>query len=72
LAIALFSTVLPIWLAARAVERLGAGKTAAMGTIGPVLTIFFGWVILSEPFSWLQVLGLALVVTGVSWVGKTK
>jgi len=72
LALAAMSTVLPVWLAARAVERMGPGRTAAMGTIGPVLTICFGWIILGEPFSWLQVVGLVFVVAGVSWVGRTK
>ncbi|GAB3250274.1 DMT family transporter [Chitinimonas naiadis] len=72
LAMALVSTVLPIWLAARAVERLGAGRAAAMGTIGPVLTIVFGWIILSEPFSLMQMLGLGLVLAGVSWISKAK
>ncbi|PHV13021.1 DMT family transporter [Chitinimonas sp. BJB300] len=72
LAMALFSTVLPIWLAARAVALLGAGKAAAMGTIGPVLTIVFGWMILAEPFSWAQLLGLGLVISGVSWISHSK
>ncbi|WP_374334590.1 DMT family transporter [Leeia sp.] len=70
IAMALISTVLPIWLAARAVARLGAGQTAALGTIGPALTIFFGWIILSEPFSWVQLLGLVLVVYGISRLQK--
>lgn len=72
LAMALFSTVLPIWLAARAVERLGASRAAAIGTIGPVLTIVLGWFILAEPFSWVQLAGLALVVGGVSWISRHK
>lgn len=72
LAMALVSTVLPIWLAARAVERLGPGRAAAMGTVGPVLTIVFGWIILNEPFSLMQLLGLGLVLAGVSWIGKAK
>ena len=71
-AMALVSTVLPIWLMAKAVERLGAGQTAAIGTLGPVLTIVFGWFILSEPFSLLQLLGLTLVVGGVTLLGRWK
>ncbi|GLR13757.1 multidrug DMT transporter permease [Chitinimonas prasina] len=72
LAMALVSTVLPIWLAARAVERLGASRAAAMGTVGPVLTIAFGWLILGEPFSLLQVVGLCLVLAGITWISKAK
>lgn len=71
-AMALVSTVLPIWLMAKAVERLGAGRTAAIGTFGPVLTIVFGWFILSEPFSLLQLLGLVLVVGGVTGIGRAR
>lgn len=69
---ALVSTVLPIWLAAMAVAKLGAGETAAIGSIGPALTIVFGWIILGETFSWMQMLGMLLVVGGVWWVGRAK
>lgn len=71
-AMAIVSTVLPIWLAAMAVERLGAGHTAAIGSLGPALTIVFGWIILGEAFSWMQLLGMGLVMGGVWWVGKAK
>lgn len=72
LAMAIISTVLPIWLAARAVERLGPAKAAALGTVGPVLTIAFGWVILGEPFSIAQLIGMVLVIGGVTWIGRSK
>lgn len=71
-AMALFSTVLPIWLAAKAVEKLGASHTAAIGTLGPAVTILLGWIILHEPFSWAQVAGMACVIGGVVWLGKAK
>jgi drug/metabolite transporter (DMT)-like permease len=69
-AMALVSTLLPIWLTARAMAQIGAGATSAIGTIGPALTIGFSWVILGEPFSWLQLAGLALVIGGVWKVGR--
>ncbi|XXY49575.1 DMT family transporter [Sorangium sp. So ce269] len=71
-AMATISTVLPIVLLAAAIRRLGAGRAATFSTLGPVLTIAFSWVILGEPFTWQQVLGLALVVGGVSWLGKKR
>jgi drug/metabolite transporter (DMT)-like permease len=71
-AMALVSTVLPIWLAAKAVEKLGAGQTAAIGSLGPALTIVFGWIILGEAVSWMQLLGMGLVMGGVWWVGKAR
>jgi drug/metabolite transporter (DMT)-like permease len=41
-----------------------------IGTLGPVVTIFLGWLILTEPIGPLQILGGALVVAGVVLVGK--
>ena len=62
---AILSTVLPIWWLALAIQRMGAGPAATVGTLGPVLTIFAAWLILSEPLSAMQLLGLGLVMFGV-------
>ena len=64
-AMALFSTVLPIYWQAAAIQRIGAAQTVLIGTLGPVLTIFFGQLLLSEPVSIPQLLGAGLVVGGV-------
>ena len=70
LAMAVFCTVLPGWLIATAISRIGASGTAAIGTLGPLLTSVFGWWLLDEPFSLLQALGLVLVVGGVYRMGR--
>ena len=62
--------MLPIWLQAEAIRRIGAGTAALVGTLGPVLTIFFAWAILGEHLSAWQVGGTALVVGGVYLAGK--
>jgi drug/metabolite transporter (DMT)-like permease len=62
----LFCTVLPGWAMALAIARLGATRAANIGTLGPVITIALGWWLLAEPFSWLQLAGMALVLAGVS------
>jgi drug/metabolite transporter (DMT)-like permease len=59
------STVLPIWWLSLAIQRMGAGQAAALGTLGPVLTVFAAWIILGEPLSVAQLVGLAMVVFGV-------
>ena len=71
-AMALVSTLLPIWINARAIAKIGPGATSAIGTIGPALTIGFSWVILGEPFSWLQLGGLVLVIGGVWQASKRR
>lgn len=66
LAMAVFSTVLPIWFVAEAMRRIGAGPTSMIGTLGPVLTILLAALFLGEPLTWMQVAGAALVIFGVS------
>ncbi len=70
LGMALFSTVLPVFMTSAAIRRIGAAKTVLIGTLGPVLTIFFGCWILDEPLSWQQMAGAALVLAGVLLISK--
>lgn len=72
IAMALLSTVLPIWLIAQAMRRIGAGPSAMIGTIGPVLTIFFSWLVLGEQLGYQQALGGLLVIVGVWLVARMK
>jgi drug/metabolite transporter (DMT)-like permease len=69
-AMAAFSTVLPVWMVSEAMRRLGAARVSLIGTLGPVITLFLGWMILDEPIGLYQVAGGALVLAGVMWVGK--
>ncbi|MFG0631493.1 DMT family transporter [Pseudomonas sp. xss_2] len=68
---AIFSTVLPIYWVALAIQRMGPTQTAAVGNLGPVLTVLASWAILSEEISTYQVLGLALVLFGVTRLKPT-
>ena len=70
LAMALFSTVLPVFAQSAAIRRIGAGRAALIGTIGPVMTIGMSWWILGEPISGWQWAGTVLVVSGVLLAGK--
>ncbi|MBI3524582.1 MAG: DMT family transporter [Betaproteobacteria bacterium] len=70
LAMALFSTVLPVFAQSAAVHRIGAGRAALVGTVGPLLTIFFAWRLLGESISTAQIAGAALVVAGVLLVSR--
>jgi drug/metabolite transporter (DMT)-like permease len=62
---AIFSTVLPTFMTAEALKRIGANQVAILGALGPVSTIFFGFVGLDERMTWLQLAGTALVLVGV-------
>ncbi|HVJ40790.1 MAG TPA: DMT family transporter [Dongiaceae bacterium] len=71
-AMAALSTVLPIFLTAKAIQLIGASKVSIVSSIGPVVTIFFGWLFLSEAISLPQVAGAAFVLGGVMLVSSKK
>jgi len=65
LAMAVFATVLPTWLIAEAIWRIGANHSSLVGSLGPVFTIGLGAIILGEPTHPIQLAGAALVLAGV-------
>ncbi len=65
LAMAIFSTLLPVFLLSHAIRRIGSGNTSLIGSIGPVSTLLMAYVFLQEGLSPLQVAGSALVLAGV-------
>jgi drug/metabolite transporter (DMT)-like permease len=65
IAMALLSTVLPIFITTEALKRIGANQVALFGALGPVTTLFFGWAGLDEVMTPVQLAGAALVLAGV-------
>jgi drug/metabolite transporter (DMT)-like permease len=65
LTMAVVSTVLPTWLIAESIRRLGANTASLIGALGPLFTIGLGAMILGEPVAELQMAGAALVLAGV-------
>lgn len=72
LAMALLSTVIPVFAQSAAIRRIGSGRAALIGSIGPLMTIALGWWVLGEPASVWQLGGAALVVTGIVLVGRQR
>lgn len=72
LAMAVFSTVIPAFLLAAAIERIGASHTSIVGALGPIATIAMAAVFLNEPISALQMAGAALVISGIMMLGRKK
>lgn len=71
-AMAVFSTVLPVVMMAEGIRRIGSSEAAIASSIGPVATIFLGFVFLGEPITVLQLAGAALVTLGVLIIGRKK
>ena len=65
LAMAIFSTVLPTWMIAEAIRRMGANTSSLIGSLGPVFTIGLGPWILGEPTHAVQLAGAVLMLAGV-------
>lgn len=65
LILAVFSTVLPLWLVAEGLKRLGANQVALVACIGPLATIGLASAILGEPVTAVQLAGAVLVLAGV-------
>jgi drug/metabolite transporter (DMT)-like permease len=63
---AVFSTVLPIWLVTEAIRRLGAPTASMIGSLGPIFTILLAYALLHEPLSPLQLAGAAIVILAVT------
>jgi drug/metabolite transporter (DMT)-like permease len=68
IAMALLSTVLPTWLVAESIRRMGANTASLIGSLGPVFTIGLGAWLLAEPVHAVQLIGAALVLAGVALV----
>jgi len=65
IAMAIFSTVLPVFLLSFAIRRIGSGSASLIGTVGPVSTIYMAYLFLNESISLLQIAGSMLVLIGV-------
>lgn len=62
---AIFSTVLPVFLLSASIRLIGSGHTSLIGSIGPVATLFMANIFLGEELTVMQIGGAALVMLGV-------
>jgi drug/metabolite transporter (DMT)-like permease len=65
IAMALFSTVLPLFMVAEALRRIGASRVAMISSLGPAVTVISGYLGLDERMSVVQTAGGVLIVAGV-------
>ena len=73
LGMVVFATVIPSFMVAEALKRIGANQFALLGAVGPVVAVYAGAVGLEEPVTAIQVAGSVLVISGVLLVSlKSK
>lgn len=74
-ALAIFSTIIPIFMMSAGTARIGAQGTAIISTLSPLVTIVLAIMVLGEPFGLPEAAGTVLVIGGVglfSWIESRK
>lgn len=64
--LAIFSTIIPSFMMAEAIHRIGGAQTGVVGMLGPIITIALAAWILNEPFGWIHVIALGFILAGIS------
>jgi len=64
-AMAVISTVLPVYLMSRAIQLIGAMRVSIINAVGPVSTIALAYLFIGELITWSQIVGAGLVLAGV-------
>jgi len=65
-------TVLPVLFVAEALKRIGANHFALIGALGPVTTVLADFTLLGGALGALQIMGAALVISGVLLVSLKR
>jgi drug/metabolite transporter (DMT)-like permease len=68
--LAIFCTILPTFMVMEGIKLLGANLGSIVASIGPVSTIFLGYIFLGETFTIQELIGSAFVIVGVVLIGK--
>jgi len=65
-------TVMPVFLVAEALKRIGANHFALIGALGPVTTVLADFFLMHGALSAVQIVGGALVISGVLLVSVKR
>ena len=64
--IAIMCTLIPSFMVTAGVKIIGASKAGIVGAAGPLFTILLSNYLLHDPLTWMHLVGLALVIFGMS------
>jgi len=67
----IFSTVIPSYLVAESINRIGGENTAIVASLGPVSTILMAWMWLGEAITFWQISGTICIVSGIIIVARS-
>jgi len=69
---AIFSTLIPSFLVSESINRLGASHFSILGSLGPVSTIILAYIFLGEQLTYVQLLGMLVVIGGVTYLSLKR
>jgi len=69
---AILSTVVPSYMVAEGIKRIGSENAAIIGSIGPVSTLVLAYFFLQETISPFQIVGTVMILFGVLLVSGQK
>jgi drug/metabolite transporter (DMT)-like permease len=59
-------------LVSASIKRLGASNFSILGSLGPVSTILLAYVFLAEKLTYWQLLGMLIVIFGVTYLSLNR
>jgi drug/metabolite transporter (DMT)-like permease len=65
-------TVVPFWLVVASMRHLRASQASVVGLTEPLLAILIAWLVLSESLGIVQLIGGALILTGVVLAERSR
>jgi drug/metabolite transporter (DMT)-like permease len=68
----MFCTVIPSFMIAEAISRIGPGPMSAIGGVGPIIAAWAAVVVLNEPFGWPHIASMVLTIFGVWLLAKPR
>ncbi|WP_136465264.1 DMT family transporter [Flagellimonas onchidii] len=71
-AMAILATLIPSFLVSASIQRLGASNFSILGSLGPISTILLAYVFLAERLSYSQLLGMLIVIFGVTYLSINR
>jgi drug/metabolite transporter (DMT)-like permease len=67
---AIIGTVVPSYLVANGIKRVGSNNAAIIGSVGPVSTIVQAYFFLQEPIHLMQLAGTTLILAGILMISR--
>jgi drug/metabolite transporter (DMT)-like permease len=72
LGIAIFSTLLPIYLVFKSLDHLNVTQASLLAVFEPIVTVLLGCMTLGENISHYQTVGIFLIISSVLLIQKDK